>query len=414
MFDFIQLKARFTDFEKTTAFLYPDFEKSINERKFFRKKEFEIGPITIFVSYSKLNNTYTESIEFSLHKLFNYLNDGKARNHNRFPFWGLVKVVNYLDTIISIQDYNVSVLEIGLNVFNPIFDVHNFIDTLIRHRKANKHSSLKTFNNTGIQRVWAYVDYLIKFYDKAAQVSSKNKILRVEIRFKYSKCLKKYNVDTLYDLLDPIKLTKLYEFLRSSINDFYIVDNIDLPKVATKNEKYIFYNSISPDHLKKRCDQGKFGKELSFKGIYQRKHTLKKSFLKVLERYNLNTYKNNLLINMDHEWSIFQESINTNQVFSKSDIRTGERTIKEVLQDLKKDATITNSEEIQKYQNSSNTKQIVMNSITYISGFPHFFIKNKLASEHVMFVNQFHFIRPRPPPKIFPYTLIFQLFRKKD
>ncbi len=202
----------------------------IKRTAYYRSLKFVIIPEILFTDSERVKYRSKVQLFGSLHK---YKNSGR-HNYDDFSYSQLLQVIIDLYNKFRIhpQSVNLNGLEFGVNISVP-FDPSQFIDDLLTHRT-------KTFSVQPGQKkhiaVAIYQRYVLKIYNKGLQHGIAECVLRIEIKVLKMIHLKKLDIKTLWDIIQPDKLEKLkVELVRCFGELIYYDSSIQLLKVSNKD-----------------------------------------------------------------------------------------------------------------------------------------------------------------------------------
>lgn len=223
MIDFVKIRVKNPDIKKIRENPRLDWEQTIRERT---------GEVKVYnaiyngLIFSIINNKYL-NISGSLHKYWNSSQGRGEQNYNDFTFYHLEGVVFELCQSFDLLPENCHLknLEFGVNV-SPFVPVKEILRSAINHKGkpfTQEYLKDKYFRECERQR------YIIKIYDKGLQYGRPENILRFENKIIKMAHIKKTGIQSLADLLDTAKLTRLGVILASNFNDILFYD-YNIPK----------------------------------------------------------------------------------------------------------------------------------------------------------------------------------------
>jgi hypothetical protein len=226
---------------------------------------------------------YRAILSGSLHKFWN---NGEF-NSNRFTFADVCKTIEVLQQDFGIDPTKAVLhsLEIGVNIklkYNPV----EVFKALIVY--GNK-PFVPLNENPRLGRVCKLTEYEIKFYDKGfAEQKYNANLLRIEVRFNKMRNLKKFDLFTLSDLLDPTKVALLIDLLTDAIqNSIFIQHDANLESL-TEREQMKFHTLRIPDEWQKLTKKQRFDSCIGIR--------------RILEKCNAFNFKSDLLPLVKNEW----------------------------------------------------------------------------------------------------------------
>ncbi len=219
------------------------------------------------------------SIEGSLHKYYNIIENFGKQNHNDFSYCDFKYALGYLQNTCPINNMETKVtnLEFGINIdidLNPADLIDNYI-LMYDYKAPNRNEK---FYGKGDYLEFKMSDYSIKIYNKSKQYSLKNRnILRVELKIVRSRYLKKhFGIYTLQDL-DKKRFKLLFEKLLEHFDKLLIIDTLSLNTPGRIDEMILFQNGISHSYWK----------ELTKNKTYKVKNRFKNDFNSILRFHSL-------------------------------------------------------------------------------------------------------------------------------
>lgn len=247
------------------------------------------------------------TIENSLHKYFNNSVSDENQNFNDFYFCDIVYALEVLghELDYSLSDTALTRLEFGFNIDLDIcptqFLNHNvlFYDTKspCYDPKNNRFMKIKKF---------IYSEYEIKLYNKTLDHSRYKlfatqllgtKILRIEVKFKSKKLLNKMGIYCLNDLKSPVVYKTLMASFLLKYDNLLIIDSFDGNSNMTKKERKFIIECTHPNYWIKLKD-----------GSHRNTVTnQKKRMEKLINKYGLNTWKNQLRNDLIHKFESLME-----------------------------------------------------------------------------------------------------------
>jgi hypothetical protein len=172
------------------------------------------------ITFTIIINQYLY-ITGSFHKHWNGINGRKEQNYNDFTFSDLTAVIiEFCKSFDLVPDLCIlENIEFGVNI-TPTVPTKEFLRSVINHKGKpfnQEYQKNKNFRECERQR------YSIKIYDKGLQYNQGN-ILRFENKTVKMKHLKDTGVQTLADLLNPVKIQRLGSILKANFNDLLVYD----------------------------------------------------------------------------------------------------------------------------------------------------------------------------------------------
>jgi hypothetical protein len=147
-------------------------------------------------------------ISGSIHKFFN---EG-SNNANRFTFENFEKAVSQLSAFgVNPETAILRGFEIGLNLDTTACKIDNktFLESIL-YCKGAERSDMEINGKLGFGYVYKTTNTKYKFYDKSEHSGIQDtKLLRVEAKFTRMRAVENYGLNTLSDLLNKEKLSKL-------------------------------------------------------------------------------------------------------------------------------------------------------------------------------------------------------------
>ncbi len=219
MIDFIKIRYLNPDIQKIREHPLLDWEQIIQIRTGEVK---EYRAIYNGLKFQIINYQYL-NITGSLHKFWNSSQGGGLQNYNDFSFSDLTGVIIELCRSFDLLPENCLLenIEFGVNVC-PQVPVKEILRSAINNKGkpfTQEYQKNKYFRECERQR------YIIKFYDKGLQYGRPENILRFENKIKKMAHIQKTGVQSLADLLDPVKLQRLGVILASNFNDILFYDH---------------------------------------------------------------------------------------------------------------------------------------------------------------------------------------------
>ena len=218
MFDGFKIECRETKAQQWINNPLLDFPLLINERTgsiMNRTRISKYKSIELRIVPSETNPNETKCfINGSIHKYWN----GNGSNANDFR---LPEVQSTIEDICNKFDININEkflrIEFGVNIELPI-TAKEFLKRIIS--MPRKQFAEMNVTQPGLGKVCSYNDHEIKIYDKGRQEKTKvNNLLRFEVRVKKMRFLRPYNIESLKDLCDIDKVTKLGKPLHDMFMD---------------------------------------------------------------------------------------------------------------------------------------------------------------------------------------------------
>ncbi|HPI86150.1 MAG TPA: hypothetical protein PLR01_07235 [Bacteroidales bacterium] len=258
MIDFVKIRYKNPDIQKIRENPRLDWEQTIRERTGEVK---EYNAIYNGLTFSVINNQYL-NISGSLHKYWNSSQGGGEHNYNDFSLSNLAGVIMELCQSFDLLPENCHLenLEFGVNI-TPRVPVKDILRSAINHKGkpfTQEYLKNKYFRECERQR------YIIKIYDKGLQYGRPENILRFENKIIKMAHIQETGVQTLADLLDPAKLTRLGVILGSNFNDILFYD-YTIPKdrerpLMTQGQTPAFWLNLletNPNNYYKKRDRFK-------------------------------------------------------------------------------------------------------------------------------------------------------------
>ena len=289
------------------------FEEHISKHNITDLKTFLnsfTGAIELYPKYGKyqnfdikINPKYSK-ISGSLHKFENICFIGENHNHNDFNFNSLKKQIPLLEEIFDLEENNsLSYLELGFNI-KLDFDPQKIIDdNLLMYNFKNHQKDLK-FNGNGDYKEFIKRDYSIKIYSKSKQYKKQfnfnEHILRIELKIKTKRKIQNIGIFCLNDLLDKNKIYNVFEFLYNEFEKLIIIDNLNFDDLPEKDKEKL-NRYTNPNYWQRLRAENK---------SYKVQNRLKKDFRLILNKYQLNTLKEDLKYKLIYK---FWELINKNE-----------------------------------------------------------------------------------------------------
>lgn len=172
--------------------------------------------------------TYFAEIKGSLHR---WANDG-GNNSNDFSFARMEAAILELCTLANVAPHLCIIrnLEFGVNILVPM-PAAQFLTRIIC--LPNRPFLPMTAKDVNFGKELIINELKLKTYDKGKQIGNKiNNLLRLEVATEKMRPLKKANIETLADLLDPRNLSALGVILFKLVADIIT----DEPGLEPKNQ----------------------------------------------------------------------------------------------------------------------------------------------------------------------------------
>lgn len=230
-------------------------------------------------------------INGSLHKLRNLILFDEDQNYNDFSFCQMKEVITYLTKKLKIENSSsLTNLEFGFNIDinkNP----QEIIDFNLLMYKNKHHNRDDKFCGKGDFKEFKTTDFSLKIYNKSKQYHLKEHKLRIELKITSKRYLQKLGIFKLEDLNEIEVVYRLYEQLLKEFEHLTVVDDfyvLNLPKEDKDN----LIKFTNPNYWKQ------LKKEKSLK-VFKR---VKRDFCLLVEKYNLNKTKNEILKNLEFKY----------------------------------------------------------------------------------------------------------------
>lgn len=194
---------------------------------------FKFEEYSICIRYSDSKNVHFIEITGSPHK-----NHFKGANFDRFTFQDLQFEVNQLCQSLELDPGKLYIqnLEIGINIITPFAPYQYLKDNLLlystkpfKHYKKGKDGKELGYYCEGSP--------IVKLYDKGKQYNLPHNLMRFEIRFKKSKRLHDFGIQTLNDLLNPVLIQKLSSLLLETWSNVLLYESDLNVKTSSLNDK---------------------------------------------------------------------------------------------------------------------------------------------------------------------------------
>jgi hypothetical protein len=235
-------------------------------------------------------------INGSLHKFRNLILFDEDQNYNDFSFCQVKEVISYLTEKLKIENStSLTNLEFGFNIAvdkNP----QDIIDYNLLMYKNKHHNRDDKFSGKGDFKEFKTTDFSLKIYNKSKQYHLKEHKLRIELKIISKRYLQKFGIFKLDDLNEIKVIYRLYEQLLKEFDHLSIVDDFYLLNLP-KQDKDNLVKFTNPNYWK----QLKNSKSLK---VFNR---VNRDFKSLLEKYNLNKTKNEILEKLEYK---FQELLN--------------------------------------------------------------------------------------------------------
>jgi hypothetical protein len=223
----------------------------------------------------KLNPKIKE-ISGSIHKLRNEIKTSQNQNYDDFTFDDVREMIFHLKEVFNL-DLDITIiqnLEIGLNINTDKLPERILNENLIvcNNKTPSKN---KDYNRKGKYIEFETSQCIVKIYDKGKQYDRKENILRFECKIKRNEFLNKFGINTLNDLLIRDHLKALQDYLFETFSKCVVVDDLSPETITEPKEREIFTKGINPLTW------------TSLKGMQKKR--FKDSFVKILDKYSLNT-----------------------------------------------------------------------------------------------------------------------------
>ena len=164
-------------------------------------------------------------VKNSLHKLYNYTQNGEGHNYNDFGYNALANILDLLNNVIpGVIDMPLSQLEFGFNIKTQVSASKLLTSNILLH-KYKAHNELDTFLGKGTLKRFAHSEYSLKLYDKAKQYQLNDNIIRLELRLFKCRAIKQLGIRCLRDLLQKPNLIRLNNEFKKRIQELLIIDD---------------------------------------------------------------------------------------------------------------------------------------------------------------------------------------------
>ena len=248
----------------------------------------------------RINKMYSKLVG-SLHKLNNLIFRNENQNYNDFTYKELSVLLPYFVDKFDLEDNNyLTKLELGFNI-KLDFDPQKFIDNNLLMYEFKSHNRDKVLN--GDFKEFFKTDYSVKVYNKSKQYKRKfnvkEHILRIELKLTSKRKIQSFGITCLNDLLDKNKIFNVFEFLFNEFDKLTIIDSLNFDNLPEKEiEKLNRYSN--PNYWQRLRNENK---------SYKVQNRLKKDFNLILNKYQLNTLKEDLKYKLICKfWELINES----------------------------------------------------------------------------------------------------------
>lgn len=296
MIDFIKVRLYYFSLDTVLQNRWLEFYEQIN----LTTSEVKLPAVSKF-GYFGFEIIVTEKyieIRGSLHVLFNVLTGQGETNHDGFSLVKLAAVLRYLETKMHLDltkcrlvnlEYavNIELAQDVLPILKQNTIVQNSTSPTIRMDYEDEGFFLEW--NRGGANPYRY----LKNYDKGRHKGRKENIWRWEVKEMKSRYIQKLGVESLADLLNPDKLDNLKNSLLQNFRGMVIVDELAPLPEMTKREKEIYQKGLNPREWEMMPN--KFARR-----------RFKQSFLKVVDKYGLDTLKKSLTHSIESIWNQLQ------------------------------------------------------------------------------------------------------------
>jgi hypothetical protein len=289
------IKAKFLDKEKIERKLIANKNKYTVEGKRSYSYPEQIYPIRSRIENLFINVTEKgATVENSLHKYFNNLVSDENQNYNDFYYSDIIYALDVLEDEISypLEKTSITNLEFGFNIELNICPTKFLNHNVLMHNLKSPCYDPKNDRNMKIKK-FTYTEFEVKLYNKTLDHSryeifreklKDTKILRVEIKYKSKKQLNDLEIFNLSDLRKPQVYSNLIADFLEKYDDLLIIDSYDGNSLMGKKERQFVRDCTHPN----------FWIELREKRHANTIGNTRKRLEKLMTKYELNTWKNNL------------------------------------------------------------------------------------------------------------------------
>lgn len=225
------------------------------------------------------------TIENSLHKYFNQIIEDKSHNYNDFDFCDILFVLNSLEQEINypLEKTSVTNLEFGFNIEMDICPTKFLENNVLMYDFKSPCYDPKNDKGKKIKK-FAYTEYEVKIYNKSLQYQLDKQVLRIEIKYKSKRLLNKLGIYNLNDLKNIENIKALMQDFLTKFEALLILDSYNGNFLMSKKERQFITHCTHPNYW------------IELRGS---KHpntvsNQKRKFLKLVKRYELDTWKNQL------------------------------------------------------------------------------------------------------------------------
>ncbi|WP_332453648.1 hypothetical protein [Chryseobacterium aquaticum] len=237
-------------------------------------------------------------IRNSVHKFFNIKNGLGNNNYTDFYYSDIQIAFEQFqqDLNENIEDYKITNLEFGLNI-RTSQSPKTLLENNFVMFNFDEFSQNDTFKGKGCYKQYNRSEYLVKIYDKGLQFGLPYNLMRVEIKIIDSKMLKnRCDIFIVKDIYNKNCLMKLFKLLLKVFDEINIIDSHTAEKVPQKDKTFIEIGK-SPSYWRKI-------KNNQSSTYY---YDIRESYNKLLEKYRLDTIKQELRDSLIHKFNFLIE-----------------------------------------------------------------------------------------------------------
>lgn len=174
-----------------------------------------------------LRKKYSLTIQGSLHKAFNNLN-----NYNDFTYTDYVNAIKILTQEIGIEasELKIQNIEFGVNIPNPVLTFPRIESNLLLHKLTPFLPYSK--DNKIFGYYCKHQRFSLKIYDKSKQENLVFPVLRLEYKVIKIEHLKAFGIKMLTDVLDNNKIEKVHQLILKDFSHI-VMDNCEVLEKCT-------------------------------------------------------------------------------------------------------------------------------------------------------------------------------------
>ncbi|RZK26532.1 MAG: hypothetical protein EOO43_02530 [Flavobacterium sp.] len=228
-------------------------------------------------------------VKGSVHKMVNRIAYDADQNYNSFSFKCASEGVQHLIDLLKIKHRGTTLtnLELGFNIPLSISPSQFLKYHVLMYDYTEPSKNLK-HKGRGDYKEFQKTDYYIKIYSKSKQYNLNYNLLRVELKILSKRLLEKLGVFSLEDLQDRKVIKNVFNLLWKELQNVMIVDDYTTTLMSPEDRSCLSHYT-NPNYWNL----------LARDASYKVRNTKKKELQKLLEKFRLNTLRNEIFDKME-------------------------------------------------------------------------------------------------------------------